>query len=51
MKHAMIQANGASFHTVETGHGAPLLLLDGWPEFMIEKPPITSLDSVDGRRS
>ena len=40
MKHEMVQANGASFHTVETGHGAPLLLLHGWPEFWLTWEPV-----------
>ncbi len=40
MKHAMVQANGASFHTVETGHGAPLLFLHGWPEFWLTWEPV-----------
>ncbi len=40
MKHAMVQANGASFHTVETGHGAPLLFLHGSPEFWLTWEPV-----------
>src|SRR6266496_172778 len=40
MKHTMVQANDASFHTVETGHGAPLLFLHGWPEFWLTWEPV-----------
>jgi pimeloyl-ACP methyl ester carboxylesterase len=40
MKHTMVQANGASFHVVQTGHGAPLLLLHGWPEFWLAWEPV-----------
>ena len=40
MKHTMVQANGASFHVVQTGHGAPLLLLHGWPEFWLTWEPV-----------
>jgi pimeloyl-ACP methyl ester carboxylesterase len=40
MKHAMVQANGASFHVVQAGHGAPLLLLHGWPEFWLTWEPV-----------
>jgi pimeloyl-ACP methyl ester carboxylesterase len=35
MKHTLVRANGAAFHTVKTGRGAPLLLLHGWPEFWL----------------
>ncbi len=40
MKHAMVQANGASFHVAQTGQGAPLLLLHGWPEFWLTWEPV-----------
>jgi pimeloyl-ACP methyl ester carboxylesterase len=40
MKHTMVQANGASFHVVQTGQGAPLLLLHGWPEFWLTWEPV-----------
>jgi pimeloyl-ACP methyl ester carboxylesterase len=40
MRHAMVQANGASFHVVQTGHGAPLLFLHGWPEFWLTWEPV-----------
>jgi pimeloyl-ACP methyl ester carboxylesterase len=40
MQHAMVHANGASFHTVQVGQGAPLLLLHGWPEFWLTWEPV-----------
>jgi pimeloyl-ACP methyl ester carboxylesterase len=40
MKHSRVQANGASFHVVQTGHGEPLLLLHGWPEFWLTWEPV-----------
>ena len=40
MRHAMVQANGASLHVVQTGQGAPLLLLHGWPEFWLTWEPV-----------
>jgi pimeloyl-ACP methyl ester carboxylesterase len=40
MRHATIEANGASFHVVEAGRGAPLLLLHGWPEFWLTWEPV-----------
>ena len=40
MQHTMIQANGASFHVVQTGRGAPLLFLHGWPEFWLTWEPV-----------
>jgi pimeloyl-ACP methyl ester carboxylesterase len=36
----MIRANGAAFHVVEAGRGAPLLLLHGWPELWLTWEPI-----------
>jgi pimeloyl-ACP methyl ester carboxylesterase len=40
MKHTMVRANGALFHVVQSGHGAPLLLLHGWPEFWLTWEPV-----------
>jgi pimeloyl-ACP methyl ester carboxylesterase len=40
MRHSTVQANGASFHVVKTGHGEPLLLLHGWPEFWLTWEPV-----------
>jgi pimeloyl-ACP methyl ester carboxylesterase len=40
MTHTRVQANGASFHVAETGHGVPLLLLHGWPEFWLTWEPV-----------
>jgi pimeloyl-ACP methyl ester carboxylesterase len=40
MQQAVVQANGASFHIAETGQGAPLLLLHGWPEFWLTWEPV-----------
>jgi pimeloyl-ACP methyl ester carboxylesterase len=40
MRHATVQANGASFHIVEAGQDAPLLLLHGWPEFWLTWEPV-----------
>ena len=40
MQHRSVRANGASFHTVQVGQGAPLLLLHGWPEFWLTWEPV-----------
>ncbi|WP_315838073.1 alpha/beta hydrolase [Bradyrhizobium prioriisuperbiae] len=40
MQHLTIQANGATFHVARTGHGRPLLLLHGWPEFWLTWEPV-----------
>jgi len=40
VQHANVEVNGASLHTVEVGHGAPLLLLHGWPEFWLTWEPV-----------
>ncbi len=40
MQHVAVQANGASFHTLQIGQGAPLLLLHGWPEFSLTWEPV-----------
>jgi len=40
MQHSKIQANGARFHVVQTGDGAPLLFLHGWPEFWLTWEPV-----------
>src|SRR6476646_2782572 len=40
MQHTVLRANGASFHLVELGEGAPLLLLHGWPEFWLTWEPV-----------
>jgi pimeloyl-ACP methyl ester carboxylesterase len=42
MLHASVRANGASFHTVQVGQGAPLLLLHGWPEYWLTWEPVMS---------
>jgi pimeloyl-ACP methyl ester carboxylesterase len=39
MEHLAVQANGASFHVARIGHGRPLLLLHGWPEFWLTWEP------------
>lgn len=40
MEHLRILANGADLHVARTGHGAPLLLLHGWPEFWLTWEPV-----------
>lgn len=40
MEHVTIRANGAAFHVARTGHGKPLLLLHGWPEFWLTWKPV-----------
>jgi pimeloyl-ACP methyl ester carboxylesterase len=40
MRHATVEANGASFHVAEAGGAAPLLLLHGWPEFWLTWEPV-----------
>lgn len=40
MEHLRIQANGGDFHVARTGHGRPLLLLHGWPEFWLTWEPV-----------
>jgi pimeloyl-ACP methyl ester carboxylesterase len=40
MRHTVLKANDASFHVVEHGGGAPLLLLHGWPEFWLTWEPV-----------
>jgi pimeloyl-ACP methyl ester carboxylesterase len=40
MQDKVLSANGASLHLVETGQGAPLLLLHGWPEFWLTWEPV-----------
>src|SRR4029453_8559363 len=40
MQHTALRVNGASFHLVELGHRAPLLLLHGWPEFWLTWEPV-----------
>lgn len=42
MEHLTISANGAKFHVVRAGHGKPLLLLHGWPEFWLTWEPVIS---------
>ncbi|MGA7324340.1 MAG: alpha/beta hydrolase [Rhodomicrobium sp.] len=39
MQRVVVQANGASFYTLQIGQGAPLLLLHGWPEFSLTWEP------------
>jgi pimeloyl-ACP methyl ester carboxylesterase len=40
MQHVIIEANGAQLHALQTGRGAPLLLLHGWPEFSLTWEPV-----------
>ncbi len=40
MEHLTVQANGATFHVARIGHGRPLLLLHGWPEFWLTWEPV-----------
>lgn len=40
MDHLTIAANGARFHLVRYGVGAPVLLLHGWPEFWLTWEPV-----------
>ena len=40
MHHTTLQANGVSFHVAQTGHGAPLLFLHGWPVFWLTWEPV-----------
>ena len=43
MQHLTVQANGAAFHVARIGHGQPLLLLHGWPEFWLTWEPVMVL--------
>ncbi len=50
MEHRSVAANGADFHVALEGHGPPLLLLHGWPEFWWAwEPVMTRL--ADGHRT
>ncbi len=40
MEHLTVRANGAAFHVARIGHGQPLLLLHGWPEFWLTWEPV-----------
>ena len=40
MEHLRVQANSGDFHVARTGHGRPLLLLHGWPEFWLTWEPV-----------
>src|SRR5438477_11835508 len=40
MQHLTVRANGAAFHVARIGHGPPLLLLHGWPEFWLTWEPV-----------
>lgn len=40
MQHSTIRVNGATFHVAQSGDGAPLLLLHGWPEFWLTWQPV-----------
>jgi pimeloyl-ACP methyl ester carboxylesterase len=40
MDHITISANGADLHAVRAGHGKPLMLLHGWPEFWQTWEPV-----------
>jgi pimeloyl-ACP methyl ester carboxylesterase len=40
MQHLTVDARGATFHVARTGHGPPLLLLHGWPEFWLTWEPV-----------
>jgi pimeloyl-ACP methyl ester carboxylesterase len=42
IEHLTVKANGAAFHVARTGHGKPLLLLHGWPEFWLSWEPVMS---------
>ncbi len=45
--HHEVEANGVRFHVAETGTGAPLLLLHGWPEYWATWQPM--MDRLGGR--
>ena len=40
MRHESVHANGADFHVARYGHGRPLVLLHGWPEFWLTWEPV-----------
>ena len=40
MEHLTVEANDAKFHVARIGHGQPLLLLHGWPEFWLTWEPV-----------
>ena len=40
MQHLTVRAKDAAFHVARTGHGPPLLLLHGWPEFWLTWEPV-----------
>src|ERR1700745_3983457 len=40
MEHLTVQANGCAFHVARAGRGRPLLLLHGWPEFLLTWEPV-----------
>lgn len=40
MEHLRVTAKGAAFHVARAGHGRPLLLLHGWPEFWLTWQPV-----------
>ena len=40
MEHLTVRANDAAFHVARIGHGQPLLLLHGWPEFWLSWEPV-----------
>lgn len=42
MDHTTVSANGANLHVVRAGHGRPLMLLHGWPEFWQTWEPVMS---------
>ena len=40
MEHMTVKANSGEFNIVRIGHGQPLLLLHGWPEFWLTWEPV-----------
>lgn len=40
LDHMTLAINNATFHAARIGHGHPLLLLHGWPEFWLTWEPV-----------
>ncbi len=40
MEHLTVTVNDAAFHVVRAGHGRPIVLLHGWPEFWLTWEPV-----------
>jgi pimeloyl-ACP methyl ester carboxylesterase len=38
--HSIVSVNGADLHVARAGHGMPLVLLHGWPEFWLTWEPV-----------